>query len=130
MAQATAIVLADGQATPANVTFNPEQVTPALSTFVDRATGVAAYFRRFSVRFKPASAQRKETQTQFNFSLPVAGTLPSGATGVVRTLRARVIYDLPDGCTDAERKDLHAFVRNGLANALIQGNMRDNDPLY
>jgi len=130
MAQATAITLADGQATPVNVTFNPEQVTPAMSSFVDRATGVAAYFRRFTVRFKPAGGGRKETQTQYSFSLPVSGTLPSGAPGVVRTLRARVIYDLPDGCTDGERKDLHAFVRNGLAHALVQGAMRDNDPLY
>jgi hypothetical protein len=129
MAQATSIVLADGQATPANVTFAPEKVTPDVSTFVDRATGIASRFRRLTTRFKP-SQNGGQNQAAFEVSIPSWGTLPSGATGVVYTLRASVQLKLPDGCTDAERKDLYAFVKNGLANTLIQGNCRDLDPLY
>lgn len=130
MAQAAAIILADGQTTPVNVTFNPEKVTPDVSTFVDRATGVASRFRRLTTRFLPAGNNRTVTRTALDVSIPVWGTLTSGAQGVLYTLRAKVEYSLPDGCSDAERKDLHAFVVNGLGNTLIRGNVRDLDPMY
>lgn len=127
MAQAAAIVLADGQTTPVNTTFTPERVTPELSTFVDRLSGVAARFRRLSIRFLPSQAK---TKTSFTVACPVWGTLPSGAGGVIYTLRARVELELPDGSTDGERKDLYAFLYNGLNATLIKGSMRDLDPLY
>lgn len=127
MAQASAITINDGQATPVATTFNPERVTPELSLFADRATGVSAKFRRLSVRFKPAS---QRTKAELDISIPVWGVLTSGAEGVLRTLRAKVLLDLPDGCTDAERKDLYAFAYNGLNHTLIKGAMRDLDPLY
>lgn len=127
MAQAAAIVLADGQPTPVNVTFNPERVTPEVSVFADRTTGVSVKYPRLSLRFAQSGTK---VLAGFNVSYPVWGTLPSGAEGVLRTLRAKVSYELPDGCTDAERKNLHAFTKNGLAQTLIQGLMRDLDPLY
>lgn len=129
MAQAAAITLADGQATPVNITFNPESVTPDSSIFVDRSSGVAAFFRRLTVRYSPASGTRKTVRTSYDVSVPVTATV-DGVSTVVRTLRAKVDVILPDGSTDAERKDLYAFLKNGLANALIQGNLRDHDPLY
>lgn len=130
MAQAANLVIADGQATPVNTTFSVESVTPQLSQFVDRTTGVAAKYRRISVSYTPANSQQKGTKAGMNVSIPVWGILTSGAEGVVRTLRAKVIFDEPDGCTDAERKDLYAFTYNGLSHALIKGALRDNDPLY
>lgn len=130
MAQAAAIVLADGQTTPANVTFTPEQVTPQLTTFVDRSTGVSARFRRLSLRYVPVTGNGKRTKTSLDASLPIWGVLPSGSNGVVYTLRGGSYFELPDGCTDAERKDLFAFIVNGLANTLLKGALRDNDPLY
>lgn len=130
MAQATAIVIEDGQATPADVTFNPESITPSLSTFVDRTLGIFSRFRRLSIRFAPASAKSRSTKTSLKFSIPVWGTLPSGAQGILYTLRSSVELELPDGCTASERNDIYAFTVNGLQNPLIRGNMRDMDPLY
>lgn len=128
MAQAASITLADGQATPVNVTFNPESVTPALSVFADRTAGTSSGFRRLKIRNKfagPNGANR----AQFDVEYPVLEVV-SGVSVLTRTLRAKIELILPDGCTDAERKNLYAFVRNGLANTLIQGAMRDYDPLY
>lgn len=130
MAQAAAIVINDGQATPVATTFTPEQVTPQLSTFVDRSTGVAARFRRLSIRFDPSTNASKRNRTGLSVSIPVWGTLPSGASGVLYTLRAKLDMDLPENSTDAERKDLHAFVLNALGNTLVRGAIRDIDPLY
>jgi len=133
MSQVTgAITLADGQATPANIAFNPEAITPALSTFVDRSSGISMSYRRLSVRWEPnkGTTGSRYSRNQFNVSYPVYGVLPSGASGVKYTLRANVTLDLPDGCTDAERKDIYAFAKNGLANALVTGALRDYDPMY
>lgn len=129
MAQAAAITLADGQATPVNVTFNPESVTPDSSVFVDRSSGVAAFFRRLTCKYSPATSNRKTVRTSYDVAVPVTATV-DGVTQVVRTLRAKVEIILPDGTTDAERKDLYAFTYNGLNNSLIRGNLRDHDPLY
>lgn len=130
MAQAANLVIADGQATPVGTTFSVESVTPQLSQFVDRTTGIAAKYRRISVSYAPATVATKKTKAEFKISIPVWGILPSGAEGVLRTLRGSVVFDEPDGCTDAERKDLYAFTVNGLANTLVRGALRDNDPLY
>lgn len=129
MATAANIVIADGQATPANVTFSPESVTPAESEFVDRSTGVSAFFRRLVLKYSRASAKRNTTRTTLAFAVPVTATV-EGSPQVIRTLRANIEYILPDGTTDAERKDLHAFVVNGLGNTLVRGSMRDHDPVY
>ena len=130
MAQAANLVIADGQATPVNTTFSVESVPPQLSQFVDRTSGIAAKYRRISVSYAPATVATKKTKAEFKVSIPVWGILPSGAEGVLRTLRGSVVFDEPDGCTDAERKDLYAFVANGLASPLVRGALRDNDPLY
>jgi len=129
MAQAANIVLANGQATPANVTFSVEDVKSGIASFADRSSGVASRFARLTVRYAGPSAG-KAGKTVYSVSMPIYGVLPSGANGILYTLRGNVELQLPDGCTDAERKDLYAFVRNGLANTLVQGNMRDYDPLY
>lgn len=128
MAQAAAITLNNHAAV--GVIFNPEQVSPALTTFVDRSSGVASQFNRLSARYLPAGGARKSTKSSLKFATPITGTLPSGAIGIIRTLRATVEFDFDDGSTDTERKDIYALVSNGLANPLLRGALRDHDPCY
>lgn len=129
MAQASAITINDGQATPVAVTFNPESVTPALSLFADRTSGVAMSFRRLGISNKFAGGNSTVNRAKMTIEYPVTQTV-SGVTTVAYTLRATVDCILPDASTDAERKNLYAFIKNGLAHALIQGALRDLDPLY
>lgn len=129
MGQAAAITINDGVATPVAHTFNPESITPAVSSFADRTSGVSVLFPRLGVSNSFAQAQGSVNKSKFTVELPVGATV-NGVLTVVRTLRAKVEYILPDGCTDAERKDLHAYVTNGLAHAAIRGSMRDLDPQY
>lgn len=127
MAQAANIVLQDNAA--ANVTFTPESVTPQVSSFADRTAGVALGFRRIRVGTHFASGKSQVNRTKFSVEYPVT-QVTDGITSVAYTLRANVDLILPDGSTDTQRKDLYAFLKNGLANALVQGAMRDLDPLY
>lgn len=129
MAQAAALVINDGQATPVATTFNPESVTPALSSFADRASGVAAAFRRIKISNSFANGKSKVNRARLSVEIPIT-SLVNGVTTVGMTLRANLDLIHPDGATDAQRKDLYAFLKNSLANSLIQGALRDLDPLY
>lgn len=129
MAQAAALVVNDGQATPVAVTFSPESVTPGLSSFADRASGISIGFRRVKVSNAFASGKSVVNRSKLSVEMPITTTV-SGVTTVGFTLRANLEFILPDGCTDAQRKDLFAFVKNGLSNALLIGALRDLDPLY
>lgn len=129
MAQAAAIVINDGQATPVATTFSPEQVSPALSSFADRATGTALSFRRLKVSTTFASSKSKVNRSKFSLELPIVAVISTVPT-LISTMRANVDIIIPDGATDAQRKDLYAFLRNALANTLVQSAMRDLDPLY
>lgn len=129
MAQAAAIVINDGAATPVATTFNPESVTPAVSVFADRASGTAVSFRRLRVGTSFANGKSTVNRAKYSVEIPITQTV-NGVTTVAYTLRANVDVILPDGATDAQRKDLFAFLKNGLAHALIQGACRDLDPLY
>lgn len=129
MGQAANIVLSDGQATPVATTFTPEQVTPTLSTFADRSSGVPLAFRRLRATFSPATSQRPTHRASYEVVVPMTQTV-NGVTSTVATMRAKLEVILPDASTDAQRKDLYAFMQNGLANTLVRGNLRDLDPLY
>lgn len=129
MAQAAAIVINDGAATPVATTFNPESVTPGLSSFADRVTGVAMAFRRMRISNSFASGKSVVNRSKLSIEIPVTSTV-NGIATVAYTLRANLDVILPDGSTDAQRKDLYAFLKNALANTLVQGALRDLDPLY
>lgn len=129
MAQAAALVINDGQATPVAVTFNPETVSPSLSVFADRAAGIAMAFRRLKISLAFASGKSLVNRAKYSVEIPVTQTV-AGVTTVAYTLRANLDVILPDAATDAQRKDLYAFLKNGLANSLIQGMLRDLDPVY
>jgi hypothetical protein len=129
MTAAAAITINDGQATPVAVTFTPESVTSDVATFADRTAGVAVGFRRLSISNKFAKGTSKVNRAKMTIEYPVT-TLVNGVTQVAYTLRGSLDVILPDQATDAERKNLYAFISNGLANASVRGALRDLDPLY
>lgn len=129
MPAAAAITINDGQATPVAVTFSPESVTSDVATFADRTAGIAIGFRRLNISNKFAKGASKVNRAKMTVEYPVT-TLVNGVSTIAYTLRATVDVILPDQATDAERKNLFAFVRNGLAHTAVQGALRDLDPLY
>lgn len=129
MAAIAPITINDGQATPVAVTFNPENQAPGSTSFVDRATGISAGFRRLTVSNKFANSSSVVNRAKYSVEYPVMTTV-NGVTSVAYTLRATVDVIEPTSSTDTERKNLYAFLVNGLANTLVRGAIRDLDPLY
>lgn len=129
MAQAAAITINDGQATPVATTFSPESVSPQLSVFTDRTSGTALGFRRLAVSSKFASAKGGVNRAKFSVELPITATV-NGVPTLLYTLRANVETLIPDGASSVDRSNLYAFTFNGLAHATIKGAVRDLDPIY
>lgn len=129
MAAIAPITINDGQATPVAVTFNPENQTPGSFSFVDRTSGVAIGFRRLSISSKFASGGALVNRAKYAVEYPITASV-NGVTTSAYVLRANVDVILPVASTDAERKNLFAFLVNGLQNTLVRGAVRDLDPLY
>jgi len=129
MATAASIVINDGQATPVAVTFGPEAVAPALSSFSDKTAGVPLGYRRMKVSTTFASGKNVVNRGKLAIELPVVQTV-NGIQSVAYTLRANVDVILPQASTDANRKDLYAFLKNALGHALVTGALRDLDPIF
>ncbi|UUW21324.1 MAG: hypothetical protein [Sanya fiers-like virus 24] len=129
MAAKAPITINDGQATPVAVTFGVDSTQNGTYQFSDKTAGVSLGFRRLAVSTKLASGTSAVNRAKFTVELPVTQTV-NGITSVAFTLRANTEVILPAAATDQNRKDLFAFLYNGLNHSLIKGAVRDLDPIY
>lgn len=122
--------LAVANAAGTTVTFTPESVSPALTKFVDRTSGVSIGFRRINISSKFANAKSSVNRSKLTVELPVITTV-NGVNQTAYTLRANVDMVLPEASSATDRNDLFAFTVNALQNtALVRPAMRDLDPIY
>lgn len=129
MPQAANLVINDGQTTPVATTFAVEQATPTLSSFADRTAGIAAGFRRIKLSNQFATGKQTVNRSKMTIECPVLSTV-NGVSTVAYIARANLEFILPDVATDADRKNIFAFVKNALANANVTSTLRDLDPQY
>lgn len=127
MPQASSIVINDGQTTPVATTFTPELVTPLESTFADRSSGISSTFRRLFIGAKFSSGP--VNVTRFKGEFPISH-VTDGKTIVDSVARFDCKLMLPVDATDAQRKDVFAFLYNGLNHANVKATVRDLDPQY
>nr|QDH90666.1 MAG: hypothetical protein H4Bulk46484e3101_000003 [Leviviridae sp.] len=124
MAAIAPLVLADGQASPANKTFTPMDCTSQLATWTDRSSGIALGMP--SVTLSVVSKSGQPSKITGKVSLPVMEVI-SGADGgytpspkVAYTCIGKVELTFPDRSTLQNRKDTRAFVKNLLLDTVIQ----------
>lgn len=122
MAQIANIVLADGQATPANKTFVPADCTSQLASWTDRSSGINIGFPEVTLSLSKGSTSSKVFA---KVSLPVMEVV-SGSDGgytpspkVAYTVIGKVELNLPARSTLQNRKDIQAFIKNLMSQAII-----------
>lgn len=130
MAIVAPIVVNNGAATPVATTFSPEapDINNAYS-FVDRSGGISSGFKRMTVSTKPARGAAKVNRATLSIDVPTM-QMVNGVNTLAYISRAKLELLLPVDSTDAERKDLYAFLVNSLSNTLLRGALRDLDPVY
>lgn len=109
-------------------TFVMEQTgqTPGYRSWAEKTLGVFAQYSRLWTKVSVATAARTTNRQDFGTVLPVVRTV-SGVATTVGSIRVTTQMVAPVDATEAEVKDAFSFHRNGLSNALIQGQMRDGD---
>lgn len=107
-------------------TFTPVLVTGEGVTWEDLTAATVAQRNRLVTRPGRYTKTRPTNKPFFGVELPVVRTINTVAT-VVGTIRINAEAIYPIDATATEIKDAYAFFKNGLVNALIQGQTRDSD---
>lgn len=123
MAAVGNIVINDGQGTPVAHTFSPTSVTTEVVTYHDRVGGIVLGYPELTLGQKMPNGNGSIKQT-FRISVPTLETV-TGSTGegfapkptLAYKERAFVeVYHDPRSSLQ-ERKNVNAYLKNGLANA-------------
>lgn len=126
MAAVGNITINNGAATPVAKTHNPSTVQSDLVSYQDRSGGIVLGFPEISIGNRMPGKNASSYKVTARVKVPVLEqTSPSTATGIqpaptlAYTLVGNVELIMPSRCTLSERKDLLAFVKNFLANAVV-----------
>jgi len=128
------LVLADGQSTPVNHTFSPRGADLALATWRDISQGIAIGMPTVTISNRDDTAKGGSYRVEARVTVPVLETISGDAGGY--TPSPKVAYKMfgkcelvsPARATLANRKDLVAFVKNLMANAVISETFQDFNP--
>lgn len=129
MPSASNIVLADGQVTPVNHTFEPKRIAADTAVFSDRDAATSAGQKQLILGFSATSANRKTDRATMRISMPIEQVV-DGVTVVAYTARISCDVVIPESMTQAQRDDLAAFFKNAAADAVVQGMITNLDPVY
>jgi len=123
MASIANVVLADGQASPANKTFTPKDCTSLVATWTDRTSGIAIGQPQLTLAMLES---KDSTRVTVKVSVPTLETTSTdGVAGYVAApkvayaLFGKAEFVLPNRASLQERKNIQAFVKNVLANAFV-----------
>lgn len=119
----------DGKATPVAHTFAPVNIDAAgVAKWADRSGGIALGFPVIteSLRMPSNNGGSRNYKLAVKVVVPVLElTSPSTATGIqpaptkAYDLTGNIEVILPERCALAERKDLHAFLKNVLSSDAV-----------
>ncbi len=138
MSAIAALTIADGKATPVTRTFAPVNIdSQGVARFADRSGGIAIGFPMISQSLRAPANGAKNYRLTVKVVVPVLEqTSPSTATGIQPA--PTKAYDMaftgefimPERSVLADRKDLLAFVKNYLANAVVTAAVNDFESIY
>lgn len=132
------LVLADGQATPVNHTFNPVNIDSAgVAKWADRSGGIALGYPVVTLSSRQPTAQSRNYKVTAKVVVPVLDiTSPSTGTGIqpapskAYDVWCNIDFVLPERSTLQQRKDILAYVKNFLANANLSAAITDFESIY
>lgn len=126
MAQNATLVVKNHAAVDKNFTVEDPGITPGYKTWAEKSAGVNSQYVRLSLKTSLASSNRPTNRQDFSTAFPIIRSV-NGVSTVVGYIRETTQLVDPVDATTAEIQDAHAYHRNGLAHALILGQMRDRD---
>lgn len=133
----TALTINDGQTTPVVHTFAQKTLIGTEATFVDRSGGITVGYPTVVVNSMPPTKTSRLSKVRMKVVLPVLevvnastynGITPAPTKAYDLTFDA--MFFLPERCTLAQRKDILAYAKNGLSNALLTSLVETQETIY
>lgn len=129
MAAISSLIIADGQTTPVNKTFEPAKATSDYAMYEDRIGGVYIGYNKLHVSLTRPRGQSKVANRNLKVTVglecPVLeslGTSDSGLTPpptVAYRPQVQVTFTFPERCSRQNRVDMRALIRNALSHTAI-----------
>lgn len=133
----SSIVINDGATTPVAHTFAPVSTDGSRAEFADRSGGIPIGYNSFMLSVRPPVKDGSVYKTTVSIMTPVleAATGPNAqgftpAPTLGYSLRANIEFLSSTRSTLQNRKDLLAYVKNCLSNALVVSAVQDFEPTY
>nr|APG77230.1 hypothetical protein [Hubei levi-like virus 7] len=138
MTAIAALTLKDGQATPVNHTFAPVNIDQqGVAKWADRVGGIAVGFPTVSFSMRVPTKASRMYRVTAKVTLPVLEqTSASTATGIqpaptkAYDLMCNIEFVLPERSTEAQRKDILAYAKEYLANAVLSSAVTTFESVY
>jgi hypothetical protein len=135
MANQASITINDGATTPVAHSFTPVNVnSDGVAKYSDKALGIAIGYPIITLQPKESNKQNRSNKVLGKVALPVleqvAGSTNTGFTPapvVAYTLYFNFDFALPDRCTLQNRKDILAYAKNLIGNALLASLVQDGE---
>jgi hypothetical protein len=135
LANQATITINDGAATPVAHSFTPVNVnSDGVAKYSDKSLGIAIGYPIVTLQPKESNKQSRSNKVLGKVALPVleqvAGSTNTGFTPapvVAYTLYFNFDFALPDRCTLQNRKDILAYAKNLLGNALVSSLVQDGE---
>jgi len=125
------LTINDGQSTPVVHTFSPVVTNGLESRWADRSGGKPAGYLLVNSRQKDPSNGARNYRMQFEIVLPTVATDPTtGKDYISRTARCNMEFVLPESSVLQERKDILAYAKNLLAQAMVTSIVQDLEHVY
>lgn len=130
MGQATTLTIADGAATPVNVTYTPfYDASTGIWYFKDKRNGSSALQPNFSVLFSNASSGRPTEKTTIRVAYPMKEVV-NGVDKLLAVGRVDKVFTIPTVFDATSRAHIQALSANLEDQALIKGIIKDSDPIF
>lgn len=131
------ITINDGAGTPVAHSFTPSGIAGAIASYDDRVGGISVGFPHITISSVSPTKTSRMYKARVKVVLPVleniSGTASNGfapAPTKAYDLQFDGTFILPERSTLQNRKDLFAFVKNLMANAVMTAVVENNEVIY
>lgn len=125
------VTINDGLSTPVAHSFDPVVTNGADSKLADRSGGIPIGYPLILMSQKDPANGARNYRMQFNVVLPTVEADPTtGIDKVTRTARFNGEFVLPESSTLQERKDILAYAKNLLADAVTTAVVTNLEHVY
>lgn len=133
----TALTIYDGLATPVAHTFAQKTLIGTEATYVDRIGGITVGYPTLTVNSMPPTKTSRLAKVRVKMVMPVLEVVNASTYNGITPAPTKAydltfdgMFFLPERCTLAQRKDILAFAKNVLSNALLTSLVETQETIY